>query len=191
MAQSLTERLKGGIASSVAVVQSLDSRVDEISDAISLIRKCIQDGGKVMTVGNGGSAAEAMHMSEELVGRFRSNRASLAGICLCADCTALTCIANDFGYDSIFSRQIEGLGRSGDVVVVFSTSGNAANLKLAIDAARQQGCQVLAVLGRDGGNIAGMSDVEVIVDCSDTERIQEAHQVVLHLILDSLEDVCG
>ena len=189
MAQSLTEQLKDGIAASVAVVQSLESRVDEISGAITLVRKCLEDGGKVMTAGNGGSAAEAMHMSEELVGRFRSDRPSLAGICLCADCTALTCIANDFGYDSIFSRQIEGLGKPDDVVVVFSTSGNAANLKLAIDAARKQGCRVLAILGRDGGRVAGMADVEIIVDGADTERIQEAHQVVLHLILDALEDM--
>ena len=135
MASPLTDSLRAGLAESVAAVQSLESKIDAIAEAVSAIRSCLESGGKVMTAGNGGSAAEALHMSEELVGRFRSDRPSLAGICLCADPTALTCIGNDYGYDSIFKRQIEGLGRSGDVVVLFSTSGNAANLSNAMDAA--------------------------------------------------------
>lgn len=189
MAVDINGQLRQGIQDSVAAVQSLDSHIDALSAAIALIRKCLEGGGKVMTAGNGGSAAEAMHMSEELIGRFRSNRPSLAGICLCADCTALTCIGNDFGYDAIFSRQVEGLAREGDVLVLFSTSGSSENLKLALDAARANGCKVLALLGRDGGKIAGLSDVEIIVAGKATEKIQEAHQVALHLILDALEDV--
>ena len=189
MATDIKEQLKQGIAGSVAAIQSLDDHIDTVAEAIALVRQCLESGGKVMTAGNGGSAAEAMHMSEELVGRFRSDRPSLAGICLSADCTAITCIGNDFGYDAIFSRQIEGLGREGDVLVVFSTSGNAENLKQAIDEARRKGCKVLAFLGRDGGKIAGMADLELIVAGESTEKIQEAHQVVLHLILNALEDV--
>ena len=189
MAIPLIERLKTGLAGSVAAVKSLETHIDAIAAAVELIRGCLEGGGKVMTAGNGGSAAEALHMSEELVGRFRSDRPSLAGICLCADTTALTCIGNDYGYDAIFSRQIEGLGKSGDVLVVFSTSGNAPNLMNAVKQARARKCRVVSLLGRDGGPLAGLSDVEVIVAGDATERIQEAHQVVVHLILDALEDV--
>ncbi len=189
MPSPLADRLKAGLADAVAAVQSLEAHLGPIERAAALIRESLEKGCKVMTAGNGGSAAEALHMSEELVGRFRSDRPSLGGICLCADTTALTCIGNDYGYDSIFSRQVEGLGRPGDVLVLFSTSGNAANLKNAIDAARKRECSVVSLLGRDGGPMAGLSDVEIVVSGDATERIQEAHQVVLHLILDSLEDV--
>ena len=189
MAIPLKDRLKTGLAGSVAAVKSLEAHIDAIAEAVGLIRGCLQAGGKVMTAGNGGSAAEALHMSEELVGRFRSDRPALAGICLCADTTALTCIGNDYGYDAVFSRQIEGLGRQGDVLVVFSTSGNAANLRNAVSQARARGCRVVSLLGRDGGPLAGLSDVEIIVAGNATERIQEAHQVIVHLILDALEDV--
>lgn len=185
----LSEELSAGIADSVATVLSLENHVDSLERIIALIRNSLKAGGKVLTAGNGGSAAEAMHMSEELVGRFRSDRPSLAGLCLCSDSTALTCIGNDYGYDYVFSRQIEGLARAGDVLVLFSTSGNSLNLELAVQAARKKGCSVVSLLGRDGGLIAGSSDEEIVVRGDATERIQEAHQVVLHLILNALEDI--
>ena len=126
-------------------------------------------------------------MAEELTGRFRGNRRSLPGMALVADSTVLTCIANDFGYDAVFSRQVEGWGRRGDVLVLFSTSGNARNLQLALDAARRNKVKVICLLGRDGGPLAGRGDHELIVKGDATERIQEAHQVVLHLLLDQVE----
>ena len=126
-------------------------------------------------------------MAEELIGRFRSDRPSLPGLALVADSTAITCISNDFGYDCVFSRQVEGLGRAGDVLVLFSTSGSAVNLKRALETARRRGLVTVCLLGRDGGALAGQADFELIVPGSATERIQEAHQVILHLILDAVE----
>jgi D-sedoheptulose 7-phosphate isomerase len=148
----------------------------------------LRAGAKILSAGNGGSAAEALHVAEELVGRFRGNRRALPGIALVADPTALTCIGNDFGFDRIFSRQVEALGAPGDVLILFSTSGRAVNLARALDAARARGMQILCLLGRDGGNLAGQADVEVIVPGTTTERIQEAHQVIIHLLLDAVEE---
>ncbi len=147
----------------------------------------LKAGNKVMTAGNGGSAAEALHMAEELVGRFRGNRPSLPAVALVADSTALTCIGNDFGFDEIFARQVEGLAKPGDVLVLFSTSGSAANLHRALEVAHRRGVKTLCFLGRDGGRLAGRGTWEVIVPGTATERIQEAHQVLLHIILEIVE----
>jgi D-sedoheptulose 7-phosphate isomerase len=122
-----------------------------------------------------------------LVGRFKANRRALPAVALVADTTALTCIGNDFGYDEIFRRQIEALGAPGDVLVLFSTSGNARNLSYALDAARERGVATVALLGRDGGALAGLADMDIVVPSHETARIQEAHQVILHLLLDLVE----
>jgi D-sedoheptulose 7-phosphate isomerase len=180
--------LNEAISECVATVESLRSRVAQVAAISEEIVSALKAGNKVLTAGNGGSAAEALHMSEELVGRFRTDRASLPSVSLVADSTALTCIANDFGFDRVFSRQIEGLGKPGDVLVLFSTSGGAANLALALDAARERGMKTVCLLGRDGGRVAGKADHELVVDGKRTERIQEAHQLVLHLVLDAVED---
>lgn len=184
---SSSQAIRCAIEASLATVSSLLGNVDRIAAAADLMIAALHGGGKVLTAGNGGSAAEAMHMAEELLGRFRTNRRSLPGIALCADGTALTCIGNDFGYDALFSRQVEGLGAAGDLLVVFSTSGRAPNLAAAIDMARRRGMSVLALLGRDGGGLAGKADCEIIVPGQATERIQEAHQVLLHVLLDRVE----
>ena len=126
-------------------------------------------------------------MAEELVGRFRSNRRSLPAVALTADGTALTCIGNDFGFDEAFGRQIEGLGAEGDLLVLFSTSGRAANLARAVVAARARRMRVLLLLGRDGGPLAGQGDCELLVRGNGTERIQEAHQLLLHILLEGVE----
>ena len=175
------------IDASLCTIGALKALLPELEAACTCMVDVLRAGGKVLTAGNGGSAAEALHMSEELVGRFRGNRVSLPAICLAADCTALTCIANDFGYDEVFSRQVEGLAREGDLLVLFSTSGSARNLSRALEQARSQGARTLALLGRDGGALAGRADVELVVPGQATERIQEAHQVVLHIILDAVE----
>ena len=181
------ENLQRAIRENIATTETLLSQMETIESICEAVVTCLQRGGQLLTAGNGGSAAEALHMSEELVGRFRGNRRSLPAVALVADTTALTCIANDFGYDAVFSRQIEGLGREGDLLVVFSTSGNAVNLRRAIDAARAGGMQVVALLGRDGGALAGLADHELIVSGHATERIQEAHQLLLHMVLDAVE----
>ena len=181
-------RIRARIEASAQAIRALLGAVDAIDAVCEAVIGVLQAGGKVLTAGNGGSAAEALHMAEELVGRFRGNRTSLAAVCLAADPTALTCIANDFGYDRVFSRQVEGLGRAGDMLVLFSTSGAARNLALALDAARARGVRTVGFLGRDGGPLAGRTDIEVIVPGEATEHIQEAHQVLLHLVLDAVEE---
>jgi D-sedoheptulose 7-phosphate isomerase len=175
------------IKDSAGTIAALADRAAEIGAAADTVVDALQSGAKVLTAGNGGSSAEALHMAEEIVGRFRGNRASLPAVCLAADSTALTCIANDFGYDCVFSRQVEGLGKRGDVLVLFSTTGSARNLESALEAARARGITVISLLGRDGGALHGRSDHEILVAGSATERIQEAHQVVLHLVLDAIE----
>jgi D-sedoheptulose 7-phosphate isomerase len=147
----------------------------------------LRAGGKILTCGNGGSAADALHLAEELIGRYRSNRQPLPGICLAADVTALTCIANDFGYDDIFARQVEGLGAKGDLLVCFSTSGNSGNILRALDAAKKRGVKAVALLGKDGGQARGRADFELIVPGTDTGRVQEAHTLLLHALLETIE----
>lgn len=184
---SETARLISGIDESARTVGALVDQVQTLQAICRLVVTSLKNGNKVLTAGNGGSAAEAMHMAEELLGRFRGNRPSLPALALMSDGTVLTCIANDFGYDQVFSRQIEGLGKPGDVLVLFSTSGAAVNLRRALEAAQAKGLKVIGLLGKDGGPLAGKCDLEIIVRGTATERIQEAHQVLLHLILDAVE----
>lgn len=175
------------ISASAACISGLRRQAGAIAAAADAIVAALKRGRKILLAGNGGSAADALHMSEEFVGRFRTNRRSLPAVALPADCTALTCIGNDFGFDAVFSRQVEGLGKAGDVLVLFSTSGRAANLLNALKAAQKKRMVIVCLLGRDGGQLAGLADHEVIVRGDKTERIQEAHQVILHLILDVVE----
>ena len=179
--------LTAEIRDSARTVGSLVEEVDALVAIGQRLIATLKRGGKLLTAGNGGSAAEALHMAEELVGRFKSDRRSLPAVALVADATALTCIGNDFGFDEVFRRQVEGLGRSGDMLVLFSTSGRAANLQLALRAARKRKVVTVALLGRDGGPMAGCADYEIVVRGQETARIQEAHQVILHLLLGMVE----
>jgi D-sedoheptulose 7-phosphate isomerase len=163
---------------------SLDSAV---SRAQSAILDCLKNGGKLLTCGNGGSAADALHLAEELVGRYKSNRRALPAVCLNADVTALTCIGNDFGYEWVFSRQVEALACPGDVLVGFSTSGRSANVLAAFRRAREIGVSTIFVGGKDGGQTRGVCDHEIIVPSFVTARIQEVHTVVLHQWLEAIE----
>ncbi len=188
----MNERLKpDGIAEliqqSAETIKSLADQVDRIHVVCGACVSALESGGQILTAGNGGSAAEALHMAEELVGRYRSDRCSLPAISLVADSTALTCISNDFGYDRVFSRQVESLGREGDVLVLFSTSGKGAALLNAARAAKEKGLTVIGFLGKGGGELAGLCDYSVIVESDKTERIQEAHQVLLHIVLEDVE----
>ncbi len=181
-------KIENIIKESSQAIAGLAEQVDKIEEINQIIIDALLSGNKILTAGNGGSAAEAMHMAEELTGRFRTNRISLPAISLVADSTALTCIGNDFGFEYIFSRQIEGLGCQGDVLVLFSTSGNADNLRAALDEAHKKGMKVIALLGKDGGPLAGKSDCDLIAPGRVTERIQEVHQLLLHIILDAVEE---
>jgi D-sedoheptulose 7-phosphate isomerase len=145
-----------------------------------------QKRGKVLTCGNGGSASDAMHLAEELVARYAKTRRALAAIALC-DPTVITCAANDFGFEQIFSRQVEALGNPGDVLVLFSTSGNSENLLWAIDAAKKQQVTTVAMLGRDGGKMRGRCDIELIVPAQTSARIQEGHKLLYHALCEWID----
>lgn len=175
------------IHQSVGIVNSLLAQASHIQKLARLFYTTIKRGGKILTAGNGGSAAEALHMAEELVGRFRDNRIALPAIALVADSTAITCIGNDYGFDMIFSRQIEALGKRGDLLGLFSTSGTALNLQLAARTARKIGIKTVCFLGRDGGPLLKMANTAIVVEHFATERIQEAHLVLIHIILDIIE----
>ena len=151
------------------------------------IKSALQCGHKLLTAGNGGSAAEALHLAEELVGRFDKERPALAAVSLCGDPTLLTCIGNDYGYERLFSRQIEGLGQPGDVLVIFSTSGNSPNLIAALHSAKTRGLKTIAVLGKSGGATKGLADHEIIVPSDVTARVQEVHTFILHAWLSIIE----
>ena len=142
---------------------------------------CWDGGGKLLICGNGGSAADAMHLAEELVARFQATRRGLAAIAL-LDPTTLTCAANDFGFERIFSRQVEALGRPGDVLIVLSTSGNSPNLIAAIDAAEAAGVRTVALLGKGGGKLAGRCDAEMVVAADTSHRVQEVHKLLFHTL---------
>ena len=153
----------------------------------AVVWRALRAGNQVLTCGNGGSASDASHLAEELTGRYRGDRRSLPAICLASDAALMSCIANDYGYERVFSRQIEGLARPGDVVVAFSTSGNSPNVLKALEAAKGRGATTIALLGKRGGAMAGKADYEVIVPSENTARIQEVHTVILHSWLEAIE----
>lgn len=165
--------------------------VDALDRAVAASVAAIRAGRKLLTCGNGGSATDANHLAEELVGRFRDERRSLPAVCLSVDGAALTCIANDYGFDAIFSRQVESLAAPGDLLVVFSTSGNSPNILRALRAARDRGARSIAFLGKGGGDARPLADIPVVVPSTVTARIQEAHTVFLHLLCEALDDACA
>jgi D-sedoheptulose 7-phosphate isomerase len=170
-----------------ATVDRTRELLPAIAAAGNVIKAALFAGRKLLTAGNGGSAADALHLAEELVGRFDKERPSLPAISLCGDPTLLTCIGNDYGYERLFSRQIEGLGQPGDVLVVFTTSGNSPNLVAALHTAKSRGLKTIAVLGKSGGAAKGLADHEIIVPSAVTARIQEIHTFVLHAWLSIIE----
>jgi len=172
---------------SAGVINAMGGQTNAIVALAGAVRKAIDAGRIVYTCGNGGSAAEAMHLAEELVGRYKADRPPKAGVCLSADPTALTCIANDYTFDRVFARQIDALGRDGDVLVALSTSGRSRNIVLALEHARVRGMTTVGLLGKGGGPAADLCDHALIVDSNDTESIQEAHLVLIHLILEAVE----
>jgi D-sedoheptulose 7-phosphate isomerase len=172
----------------LTLFKDLSPVVEEIG---GLIQKCLVQGKKILTAGNGGSAADALHFSEELLGRFDKDRPPLPAICLVADPTLITCISNDYGFENIFSRQVSGLAQNGDVLVVFTSSGNSINLVNAIKTGREKGAITIALLGKDGGLAKGKADYEIIVPSKSTARVQEVHTFILHCWLKDIESRMG
>ncbi len=182
-----SDRIGNYIAQSASTIFLLENQIGEIQRACTLIVKTIKSGHTVLTCGNGGSAAEAMHMAEEFTGKYRHPRRALPAVCLAADATAMSCIANDWDFSQVFSRQVEALARKGDVLVMFTTSGNSENCIKAAKAMRKAGGKVIGLLGKDGGKCKPLCDLALVVEADATNHIQEAHQVILHLILEAIE----
>jgi len=147
---------------------------------------CWDKRGKVLTAGNGGSMADAMHLAEELSVRYKKNRRALAAVALC-DPSAITCAGNDFGYDTIFERQVEALGNPGDILVVFTSSGNSQCVVRAVTLAKKQGLTTVAFLGKDGGKLKGTCDIELHVPSPNTARVQEAHLLLYHTLCEWID----
>jgi D-sedoheptulose 7-phosphate isomerase len=158
-----------------------------IAEMAGLISATLAGGSKLLVMGNGGSAADSQHFVAEIVGRFKMERKALPAIALSTDTSILTAIGNDYGFDSIFSRQVEALAASGDIVVGLSTSGNSPNVLKALNEARQRGCRTIGLLGKDGGSIKAACDLALVVPSSDTPRIQEGHITIIHIVCDLVE----
>lgn len=158
-----------------------------ISEVTEALVETFRSGGKLIVMGNGGSAADSQHFVAEMVGRFKMERKALPAVALSTDTSILTAIGNDYGFDSVFSRQVEALASAGDMVLGISTSGNSANVLKALQLAREQGCRTAGLLGKDGGSIKSACDFSLIVPTSDTPRIQEAHITIIHIICDLVE----
>lgn len=157
---------------------------------VAMVSECFKAGGKLMLCGNGGSACDAMHCAEEFTGRFREDRRPLPAISL-GDVGHITCTANDYGFEHVFSRQIEALGKRGDVLLVLSTSGNSPNLLRAVESAKAIGLETAGLLGREGGKLRGRCDLEIIVPGAGSDRIQELHMLVLHALVEGVERQLG
>lgn len=167
----------------------LKALASPLEDAVTALVAALKSGNKVLIMGNGGSAADAQHFAAEFVGRFLRERRALPAIALTTDTSLLTAVGNDFGFDRIFKRQVEALANPGDVVIGISTSGNSANVALALESARDQGCFTIGLLGRDGGIIAPLTRINLTVSVPETPHIQEAHITIIHLICDLVEQI--
>ncbi len=164
-----------------------DQQLAHIAQAAQMIADSFQNGGKVLSCGNGGSHCDAMHFAEELTGRYRDNRPGYPGIAI-SDPSHLSCVSNDFGYDYVFSRYVEAVGQAGDVVLGISTSGNSANVIRAFEAAAAKGMKTIALTGKDGGQMAGMANIEICVPhFGYADRIQEVHIKIIHILIGLIE----
>tara|TARA_B100000686_G_C16736083_1_gene943667 strand:+ start:1192 stop:1770 length:579 start_codon:yes stop_codon:yes gene_type:complete len=164
-----------------------DTLSNEIARAVDAVYQSIDKGGKVLLMGNGGSAGDAQHIAAELVGRYKLERKALPAIALTVDTSAITAIGNDYGYDLIFDRQVEALCLTGDVVVAISTSGNSENIIRALERARKIGARTIALLGKTGGGAKNAADIVILIPSDDTARIQETHITIGHIICELVE----
>jgi D-sedoheptulose 7-phosphate isomerase len=162
-------------------------QMNNIDRAAQAMLQAIKADGKILSCGNGGSHCDAMHFAEELTGRYRGNRPGIAAIAI-SDVSHISCVGNDYGYDQIFSRYVEAVGRKGDVLLAISSSGNSANVIKAIEAAKAKGITVVGLTGKDGGKMAGLVDIEIRAPHSEyADRAQEIHIKVIHSLIDSIE----
>ena len=189
--ERLRARASQHFLDSIAVKQAAEKILpQQVARGIVAMTDCLRAGGKVMACGNGGSAADAQHFAAELIGRFERERQELAAIALTTDSSILTAVGNDYSYDEIFSKQVRGLGKKGDILIGISTSGNSKNVVNAIEAAKKLDIKIIALTGNGGGKIASLLDADDIHLCAPstrTARIQETHLVLLHALCDGVD----
>lgn len=186
MKQYIYHQIADSAATKQAILES-----EPLLDMIEMVAKeCVavyRNGKKTMLAGNGGSAADAQHIAAELVGRYGFDRPSIPSLALTTDTSNLTAIGNDYGYDKVFSRQVEGMSQAGDLFIGISTSGNSQNIVNAFESAKERGVTTVALVGRDGGKMAAMADFAIIIPSNSTPRIQESHILIGHILCDIIE----
>jgi D-sedoheptulose 7-phosphate isomerase len=167
--------------------QVAETLSEKILHAAHTIRDSLSAGGKLLLMGNGGSAADSQHIAAELIGRFKKERKAIPALALTVDSSSLTALGNDYGFESIFSRQVEALANSNDAIIGISTSGNSKNIIRALNLAREIGAKTIGFMGNDGGNMKDCVDIGIIVPSNDTARIQEVHITIGHIICEIIE----
>ncbi|HOH59639.1 MAG TPA: D-sedoheptulose 7-phosphate isomerase [Candidatus Cloacimonadota bacterium] len=163
-----------------------DDHIQTMEEIAALITECYRNHGQVIIFGNGGSMCDAMHFAEELTGRFRQDRPPLPAIAI-SDPSHITCVGNDYGFDEIFARGVQAYGKPNDVAIGISTSGNSENILRALDRAISMGLKTVALLGKDGGKLKGLCDMELIIPGETSDRIQEVHMAILHILIEKIE----
>ena len=184
---SINDEIKNTIRESSNIILVTENLSEKIEKAINEIIKCFSTGNKIIIFGNGGSAADAQHIVAEFIGRFQKERKSLPAIALTTDSSIITSLANDYSYDVVFSRQCESLVSKGDIVFGISTSGNSKNVEEGIKTAKKMGAVTIGLLGSNGGTISNIVDIPIIVESTNTARIQEVHRVIYHIICGIVE----
>src|SRR5438874_3811922 len=182
-----SEILESAIAAAKETVQSLFDLDAQLAKAADLIEQCLRGGNKLLVCGNGGSATDAAHFATELVVRFAKDRRAHPAICLASDGGLLTAAANDYGFDEIFARQVAAFGQAEDVLICLTTSGKSRNVVRALEEAKARKLKTIAFLGRDGGSTIGIADIDLLVKDHSTARIQEAHQLLIHVLCEIIE----
>ena len=180
--------IRSSLLESATVKQRLaEERIDQIEGVAAMLVDAYRNGRKTLIFGNGGSAADAQHFASELTGRFKRERKALPSIALNVNVSTITCIANDYGYDTVFVRQVEAFAQPGDVVIGITTSGNSPNVLNALRRAREMGAKTIGLTGRDGGAMPGVSDLCLVIPSDSTARIQESHIALIHIWCDLVE----
>lgn len=182
------EMIKSELEGHLAAIKATFALEADIKKACETAVATLKAGGKILLCGNGGSAADAQHIAAELTGRYKTERDALAGIALTTDTSALTAIGNDYGYEFVFSRQLEALGREGDLLIAISTSGNSGNVVKALELARKIGIKTIGLSGRTGGSMNELCELNLVVPSNDTPRIQEMHIMIGHIICQAIDD---
>jgi len=184
----MVDDIRRQLTSHVEVIHIVSNKLaPRVAECAQMLIDTLQAGHKILIMGNGGSAADAQHFAAEMVGRFLLERRALAAIALTTDTSILTAVGNDYGFDDIFKRQVEALAKPDDVLIGISTSGNSKNIKRAFAAGKNLGVKTIGLLGRDGGEIASLADLDLTVPSLETPRIQEAHLVMIHILCDLVE----